>query len=496
MTNISQETAVHLHEIDAFQHYDQFKEEDVLKKTFVGYLHYCKASAGCPDISWLINNHEKKCGIRIAEFPQLQNLKDEIAVKVGRRRVKRIDYRSYPQGGTFAHAKARKVTPPSNQSQLIIRTVKSRFVEERLRIQGERLVLLIMTSVAAQGIMAPADEEFDKVKLLTRGLEESAEEGSGLADEDEQRVDRDRDYCANSVMTLKHRNYILYTHNRLRSKLAQGRQPNKEGMMGSGKNIYLLKWDCDLERMARRWSQACPSFPVVHTEKPSGSQLVKQFDMNWQGINATQHIDDSMRSWWLEYKRNGNVDFKNRYSSAQNYYGWANMAKGKTTRIGCSYWTCDQQRAIFTCVYNAKAHCEKRKIYEPGPPCSSDDDCSTYPNSRSRLARGLEFNGEINATQPGARNMIKLEYDCHLEKYAQEWADKCTFEHSNSWERPNQGQNLYMTTIRNWETTSLLHTAMEIWWRELEEHGMPADAVLTESVWDQKGRLIGHFTQV
>ncbi|RCN47151.1 hypothetical protein ANCCAN_06728 [Ancylostoma caninum] len=111
------------HEIDAFQHYDQFKEEDVLKKTFVGYLHYCKASAGCPDISWLINNHEKKCGTRIAEFPQLQNLKDEIAVKIGRRRVKRIDYRSYPQGGTFAHAKARKVTAPSNQSQLIIGTV-------------------------------------------------------------------------------------------------------------------------------------------------------------------------------------------------------------------------------------------------------------------------------------------------------------------------------------------------------------------------------------
>ncbi|RCN47149.1 hypothetical protein ANCCAN_06726 [Ancylostoma caninum] len=111
--------------------------------------------------------------------------------------------------------------------------------------------------------------------------------------------------------------------------------------------------------------------------------------MNWQGINATQHIDDSMRSWWLEYKKNGNVDFKNRYSSAQNYYGWANMAKGKTTRIGCSYWICDQQRAIFTCVYNAKAHCEKRKIYEPGPPCSDDDDCSTYPNSRCIPSLGL-----------------------------------------------------------------------------------------------------------
>ncbi|RCN47150.1 hypothetical protein ANCCAN_06727 [Ancylostoma caninum] len=133
-----------------------------------------------------------------------------------------------------------------------------------------------MTSVAAQAVMALAGEEFDRVELLTHGLEESTEEGSGLEDEDEQRVDRNSDTCANSVMTLKHRNYILYTHNRLRSKLAQGRQPNKEGVMGSGKNIYLLKWDCDLEGMARRWSQACPSFPAAHTEKPSGSQLVKQ----------------------------------------------------------------------------------------------------------------------------------------------------------------------------------------------------------------------------
>ncbi|KIH50784.1 SCP-like protein [Ancylostoma duodenale] len=206
----------------------------------------------------------------------------------------------------------------------------ARKLRRKLLIEGPQFVLLIMASLAAQGIMALVGEEFNRVELLIHGLEESDEEGSGLADEGEQRVDGNSYTCANSVMTLKHRNYILYTHNRLRSKLAQGRQPNKEGMMGSGKNIYLLKWDCDLERMARR------------------------FDMNWQGINATQHIDDSMRSWWLEYKKNGNVDFKNRYSSAQNYYGWANMAKGKTTRIGCSYWICDQQRAIFTCVYNAK----------------------------------------------------------------------------------------------------------------------------------------------
>ncbi|KAK6727581.1 hypothetical protein RB195_005335 [Necator americanus] len=310
-----------------------------------------------------------------------------------------------------------------------------------------------------------SEEELDKTTLLTYGLEERVAEGSGLSDGESLLLSQaDYGRCDDSVVRTTDRNYILYTHNRLRSKLAQGRQPNKEGMMSSGKNVYLLKWDCDLERLAHDWAKTCPKFPVADAKIPSGSQLVKM------------------------------------------------------------------------------AHCEKRTIYEPGPPCQSDDDCSTYPNSRcistlglcqapdipgdrtannlcgalntsmtdysrktaldlhnfyrSRLARGLEFNGETNSTQHGARNMMKLEYDCHLEKYAQAWADGCKFEHSNSWERPNQGQNLYMTTIRNWETTSLLHTAIEIWWKELEEFGMPSNAILSEDVWIRKGSLIGHFTQM
>ncbi|ETN85461.1 SCP-like protein [Necator americanus] len=257
-----------------------------------------------------------------------------------------------------------------------------------------------------------SEEELDKTTLLTYGLEERVAEGSGLSDGESLLLSQaDYGRCDDSVVRTTDRNYILYTHNRLRSKLAQGRQPNKEGMMSSGKNVYLLKWDCDLERLAHDWAKTCPKFPVANAKIPSGSQLVKIFDISSHGNNISQHIDDSMRSWWLEYKKHGNVDYKNRYSHRQSYYGWANvryfiffpeplivvilvhiapqMAKGKATRIGCSYSVCESHKTIFTCVYNAKAHCEKRTIYEPGLPCQSDDDCSTYPNSRCISTLGL-----------------------------------------------------------------------------------------------------------
>lgn len=219
-------------------------------------------------------------------------------------------------------------------------------------------------------------------------------------------------------------------------------------------------------------------------------------------------------------------------------------------------------------------------IYENGKPCCDDKDCFTYPGSkclvpeglcqapqvpkddgqssqcdnplisdltrkwtldqhnfyRSRLAKGLEWNGETNSSQPKASQMIKMvsefhtcplrcvlqKYDCLLERYAQNWANNCVFAHSPHYERPNQGQNLYMSSFTNPDPRSLIHTvpsiffcflyicsfdllsqsikklfkAVEKWWQELEEFGTPIDNVLTPELWDLKGKAIGHYTQV
>ncbi|CAD6185129.1 unnamed protein product [Caenorhabditis auriculariae] len=349
------------------------------------------------------------------------------------------------------------------------------------------------------------------------------------------------DICNGTTLAAFQRDLILKTHNDLRRLLANGRQRNKRGLMRSGKNIYKLQWDCELEDLAASWTADCPRTFMPDSLLGSHSQIYKMFYFYFDGEDMNKHIKTSLKSWWSQGQERGNNDTKNRYSYKNNYYSWANMAKGKTYRIGCSYVTCpDNQSAVFTCLYNEKAQCEEEMIYEPGKPCKKDEDCSTYPGStcdtseglceapiilrdngasnmcsndnmsdasriwtlnqhnfyRSRIARGLEWNGETNTSQPKAARMLKMEYDCKLEAYAQEWANNCVFAHSNNYERPNQGQNLYMTSFSNPDPRGLFHTAIEKWWQELEEFGTPEDNMLTADLWAKKGKDIGHYTQM
>ncbi|UMM40450.1 hypothetical protein L5515_017075 [Caenorhabditis briggsae] len=347
--------------------------------------------------------------------------------------------------------------------------------------------------------------------------------------------------CNESTITQLQQEIILTTHNELRRSLAYGKQRNKRGLMNSARNMYKLDWDCELAALAANWSASCPQHFMPQSVLGSNAQLFKRFYYYFDGHDSTVHMRNAMKYWWQQGEERGNEDQKNRFFARRNYFGWANMAKGKTYRVGCSYIMCpDTESALFTCLYNEKAQCEKEMIYENGKPCCEDKDCFTYPGSkclvpeglcqapqmtkdsgdsmqcnnpqvsdvtrnftleqhnfyRSRLAKGFEWNGETNSSQPKASQMIKMEYDCMLERFAQNWANKCVFAHSSHYERPNQGQNLYMSSFVNPDPRSLIHTAVEKWWQELEEFGTPIDNVLTPELWDLKGKAIGHYTQM
>lgn len=87
--------------------------------------------------------------------------------------------------------------------------------------------------------------------------------------------------------------------------------------------------------------------------------------------------------------------------------------------------------------------------------------------------------------EPGATNMVKLDWNCDLAVSAQAWADRCEFEHSTG----NYGENLYATSF----STDNSHTDGVQGW--VEEHN--------DYTFDSAGggfgtcsAVCGHYTQV
>ena len=65
---------------------------------------------------------------------------------------------------------------------------------------------------------------------------------------------------------------------------------------------------------------------------------------------------------------------------------------------------------------------------------------------RAELVAGRVKNktGEL---LPKAKNMMQMYFSLELEKQAQEWADKCTYSHSNPY--GNYGENFYAYARRD-----------------------------------------------
>ncbi|KIH46636.1 SCP-like protein [Ancylostoma duodenale] len=86
------------------------------------------------------------------------------------------------------------------------------------------------------------------------------------------------------------------------------------------------------------------------------------------------------------------------------------------------------------------------------------------------------------------------EYDCDLERLASNYARGCQFKHSPP-EYRNAGESLYTVPIDNLDKNKVGEWATRTWFGELKEFGVGTN-ILTQDIWNLRGKLIGHYTQM
>ncbi|PIO56249.1 SCP-like protein, partial [Teladorsagia circumcincta] len=83
-------------------------------------------------------------------------------------------------------------------------------------------------------------------------------------------------------------------------------------------------------------------------------------------------------------------------------------------------------------------------------------------------------------------------YDCAIEENTMEYLKKCNFAHSPREERPGLGQNIWEFSDNNYDKSAAAARAMNDWFAELAQHGVPGDNILSDKVLYK----IGHYSQM
>ncbi|PIO73088.1 SCP-like protein [Teladorsagia circumcincta] len=165
----------------------------------------------------------------------------------------------------------------------------------------------------------------------------------------------DSQFCKNhgSFMDDTTRLKILEFHNGFRTLLVQGMSPGFQGgYLPPAKNLYKMRWNCDLEEKAMALTKNCSH--SVNEKLLLGQNAYYAYDGDYV-YEAGKHkvIKDAMYQWTMpaEY-----YDTKRAYKDYR-VYTYANMAYQDIYEVGCNYEQCVDENnfvieASVVCVYN------------------------------------------------------------------------------------------------------------------------------------------------
>ncbi|RCN33851.1 SCP-like protein [Ancylostoma caninum] len=176
----------------------------------------------------------------------------------------------------------------------------------------------------------------------------------------------------NLNLTDEVRKTFLDTHNDLRRNVAHGKQENLIGFLAPAKNMYALKWDCDLEEQAQNSLSKCTLTEDVKAGRNNiAMTLVSTFPDDI-------YVSLAMNNWISPVKFFGKPKPTNAYDGS--FCQFANMVHANTTKMGCAYKRCGEQFLV-TCLYDKCGTIPNGLMWEEGEACMEDDECTTFYGS-------------------------------------------------------------------------------------------------------------------
>ncbi|XP_046663013.1 scoloptoxin SSD976-like [Homalodisca vitripennis] len=175
------------------------------------------------------------------------------------------------------------------------------------------------------------------------------------------------------------RETILETHNKLRQKVAQGREEDQP----AAANMMKLSWNYEAENIAQRWTERCPIDNDSCRRMKDGTavgQNVHVLHRYVEATNRTKIVDKIIKHWYEEVSfvhPTSVFDFTSVHGVSNEMIGhYTAIVNSNTKQLGCGYVEMDHFRndrvgSILTCNYVPSGNVKHRPIYKMGPGCSA-----------------------------------------------------------------------------------------------------------------------------
>ncbi|EPB76064.1 SCP-like protein [Ancylostoma ceylanicum] len=295
-------------------------------------------------------------------------------------------------------------------------------------------------------------------------------------------------------MALKddERKAFLDYHNERRKEISDGVAANYVEKLPSARNMYMLKYDCNMEKELAKELDKC-SAQVTFTNG-YGQNIAKYTNDKFIAIaDMKDKIKTAMETWYNPVLYYGLRNRDNIVSDAR-LYSFANMVYAKTLRIGCAYKECNSKKELYvSCIYNLIGGFPNNVLYESGTPCKKHTDCTTYSPSTCDKAKGL-CNYSGRPPRPDGVVCFKI-YDCATETEAIKYASTCSLKKSPEGDRPGFGENVFIYPVPNADPIPAFEAATESWWSQVSAAVIKSDVKFDRSLRDKAVDQRG-FTQM